>query len=146
MEVNGNNGKVEDCNEMDLEAIWKIIKNNIMGQGFTKPVVGSVPTGVCNILAMLVSLVIDSIFKLHSLCVTLPLKKSANWGGSQNIPLVNLNEPIKKSVKNTEQLGSFRLTRDAKNGLQNKNLLKAPAFTEISPYQGKCNTNTFEVQ
>jgi len=28
------------------------------------------------------------------------------------------------------------------NGLHNKNLLKAPTFTQISPYQGKCNTTT----
>ncbi|EDR10326.1 uncharacterized protein LACBIDRAFT_325276 [Laccaria bicolor S238N-H82] len=30
----------------------------------------------------------------------------------KNIPLVNLNEPIKELVKNTERLGSFRLTRE----------------------------------
>ena len=28
------------------------------------------------------------------------------------------------------------------NGLHNKNLLKAPTFTQIGPYQGKCNTTT----
>jgi len=30
----------------------------------------------------------------------------------------------------------------AENGHQNKNILKAPTFTQISSYQGKCNTTT----